>query len=198
MRRILQSMAMLGLLIGAAGRVEAAPIVYTVTGTGSGIFGGTSFDDALVTVTFTGDTATVADEGGGFFANRTGVATISVAGVGTGTLIGEPFAYDNQALEFAGIADNLQGGTILATKNAAFATYDLTTSIGPLSGEPFIRTDLTFTTTFGDFRWRSITGDSTFVASTGTRVVPEPSTLALAGIGGLALAGVLRRGKRRG
>src|SRR5579862_1176439 len=69
------------------GVASAAPITYTETLTASGTLGGTTFTDALVTVTLTGDTSNVT---AGPVPHtdvlvNTGSATVSVSGIGTGT-----------------------------------------------------------------------------------------------------------------
>src|SRR5438874_1837668 len=73
--------------------VLANPITYTDQVIGSGKLGATTFTDALVTVTFTGDTSNVIP-GSGFvdFIITVGTATVNVQGVGTATLINDNYA----------------------------------------------------------------------------------------------------------
>lgn len=176
----------LALLVGGASAV-AAPITYTETGTGSGSLGANAFTRATVTITFSGDTANVSG-GTGFFTNQPITATVSISGIATATFTDNPFAFDNQGLQTAGIGDSQ--GSILDTQNAAFAGYDLTTNIGPLTGSSFIRPDLSFSTTSGAFTLSSF-GDVTFTATT-TTAVPEPAPLAMLGVGVIGL-GLMRR-----
>jgi hypothetical protein len=187
-------LAALALLLGSGGPVSAGPIVYTVQTTASGSLGGTPFSNALVTVSFTGDTSNVTG-GGGFFTNTVGTATVNVAGLGTATFTDSMEAFVNQTFvpPAAGIADTTIGGSVLDTFNAAFATYDLRSFIGPLSGAPFINPGESFPTNRGGFILNSA-GNSTFQAASPT--VPEPSTLALLALGGGALAGWRRWRKR--
>ena len=72
-----------GCALGGTGRAES--ITYTEQATASGSLGSTSFTNALVTLTFAGDTANVTQIGQGEFANSTGTATVTVAGIGTAT-----------------------------------------------------------------------------------------------------------------
>jgi hypothetical protein len=161
------------------------PITYTEQATVSGSLGGSAFTNKLITVVFSGDTGTVTG-GSGFFTNSVGTTTFTIAGVGSGTFTDSMFVFDNQGALFAGIADS--AGSLLDTQNAAFASYNLTTPIGPLSGSPFIRPDLTFGTTAGGLIISS-SGNSTFTAST----VPEPASVFLLGGVGAIFAARLKR-----
>jgi hypothetical protein len=170
------------------------PITYTEQALASGTLGGHTFTNALVTLTMVGNTGTVSG-GSGFFTNTTGTFTLNVAGIGTGTFTDSMEVFDNQTFSpaAAGFGDITAGGSVLDTFNSAFATYDLTTSIGPTSGTRFINPGLGFNTTLGVFIISSA-GDSTFTAST----VPEPSSIFLLGTGLMGLMAMRRsRNKHR-
>jgi MYXO-CTERM domain-containing protein len=113
-----------------------------------------------------------------------------VSGLGTATFTIPTTDTDNQPLSRVGTGDPNQNLAILFEDNPAFATYDLSTSIGPLSGPPAFNSGAHFATTSGDFVLDTISGNVTFQA----QVAPEPSGLALAGVG---LAGLLGYGWRR-
>jgi hypothetical protein len=170
---------------------QATPITYNNQVVASGMLGTTTFTDALVTVAFNGDTANVTG-GGGFYSNMVGTGTLTIAGLGTAIFIDDVYAFVNQSALAAGIADNTMGGSISDTYNGAFAAYDLMTAIGPLSGDPFIRPDLTFGTDHGGFNMTGTSGEATFWATTGT--IPEPGGFLLVTTGLLAL--VIRRIKK--
>src|SRR5580698_3875410 len=79
-------------LLGSATRVpvQAAPITYSLTTTASGTLGASSFTNALVTVTLSGDTSSIMPGSGsitGLLVNP-GTATVGIAGVGTATFTG--------------------------------------------------------------------------------------------------------------
>ncbi|OPY13734.1 MAG: hypothetical protein A4E66_00650 [Syntrophus sp. PtaB.Bin001] len=178
-----------GLVLGSSLPTFAAPITYMEQAIGSGSLDGSSFFDRLVTITFVGDTSTVTGSAG-FFTNSVGTATVSVAGVGSDTLT-NAFVFVNQGWTPAaavGFGDNMAGGSILDTLHSAFASYDLTTAIGPQTGSTFYRNDLTFATGSGTFHL-DLAGDSTFTATT----VPLPSALLLLGPGLVGLIGIRKR-----
>ena len=168
---------------------SAGTITYTEEAFASGTLGTNSFQNALVTLTMIGDTSNVQNMGGGFFQNI-GTLTVTVGGIGTATFTGvDVGVFDNQVFSPPAAGGfQISQGSILDTFNPIFATYDLTTAIGPITGGSFIRPDLFFGTTLGTFNLQSA-GDSTFTATT----VPEPASILLFGSGLSALAGMIRR-----
>jgi hypothetical protein len=191
MRSVTLLKVLLGLLVLGTMASQATPISYFNQVVASGTLGATSFTNALVTVRFDSDTANVTG-GSGFFSDGVGTATLTIAGVGTAIFTGSIDVFVNQGAIAAGIADETIGGSISDTYNVALATYDLMTAIGPLSGDPFIRPDLTFGTDEGGFNMTGTSGSATFWATTTT--IPEPGGFLFVASGIMAL--VLRRVKK--
>ena len=171
---------------------SAGPITFTVTlANASGSLDGTSFSGQTVTLVLKSDTSTINNLGGGFYQDP-GTATVNVSGLGTDTFTDSMAADVNQAGEYAGITDKTAFFDVLDVGNVAFASYSLSTSIGPLSGGTSGNSGTAFNTTGGTFEITSplnVDHPATFTAST-----PEPGTLGLIGAG----IGLLLIGRRRG
>ena len=104
------------------------------------------------------------------------------------------FVFDNQNTSVAGFTDV---GTIhrdiADLSNPAFATYDLKSAIGPLSGTYyFVDTGQALGSTLGTVIRDSVGGTPTF-AATISGTTPEPGSLVLFGSGIVRLATVIRR-----
>lgn len=189
---------------------QASSITYTPSTTATGTLGGTLFTNALVTVTLTADTANVVPGPAPYTgtAANAGTATVNVAGIGTGTFTSEVGIFsslnDVAALALLGgnpgviMIDATAQTGILVQIGPVFSTYDLRSSLGPITGPggPASGSQITpvFSTTAGDFTWAvGQTGGqltSTFTAVT----TPEPAPFLLLGS---ALAVVLARSRFR-
>jgi hypothetical protein len=190
-------------LFGCVSPVLATPITYTETVTGTGTLDGTAFVDALVTLTLTGDTSTVLSgtpyglcTPGPCYADP-GSATVHVVEAGinkTDTFTDSMVAWDNPLVDSMSIFDVTLPGSVLYINDPVFSTYQLLTSIGPVSGLSGLFAH-TFPTTSGNFTMTSVAATATFTATESSAPVPEPASLLLLGTGLAAVA--RRRFKRR-
>jgi PEP-CTERM motif len=175
----------------AASPSFGAPITYTEQATASGSLNGVSFTDATVLLTMNNSTTNVTTGGPGLFFN-VGTVTLSIDGGPAVTFTDPTHVFSDQGPPAgAGFKDVSRSEDMLDTGSASFATYDLTTSIGPIVGSSVINDGLSFPTTGGAFVLTSA-GEATFTAA--TNAIPEPSTWAmmLIGFAGLGYVGYRR------
>jgi len=172
------------------GVCSAGTITITETGTATGTLGSNSFTNSQITVIFTGNTANTSC---GFDAcvNFGGTLTINVASLSqTVSLTDQPGAYSDFSPAEGGLGDENLDSSILATQKAAFAAYNLASSLGPVTGPYFSNLNLAFPTTGGNLTLTSAGANSTFTATVAPATTPEPAPIVLVVVGLAALAGL--------
>jgi hypothetical protein len=189
--KVLIVAAILGL--GAGARADS--IMYTLSVEATGSLDGNPFTDALVTLAGAGDTADISQvvfPGLGPIPGLFDIpvtAQVTVAGLGSATFTDNIVVFVDKIGGDVGFTDNTSFAEILDVSNSALTSYDLAASFGPVSGPPGGTPGESFPTTMNTFEIDAFSGPATFTA----RAVPEPSSLALAGLGAMALAGYARR-----
>jgi hypothetical protein len=194
-----------------AGALAALPamaetITFTISATGSGMLGSTSFTDRIVTFTEVTDTSDITNPclGSAYdypcAPNQAG-NTVTIGGIaGTQTISGDTFFFDN-ASDLVGISDAFFQTYLSADGTADGATYGMTTAFGPESASYYTVGSSTLATSGGTLDLTSFSGDATFTAvlgsPVGTSPVPEPGSLGLLLAAGIPLTlSLLWRRKR--
>jgi hypothetical protein len=183
----------LGMLIVEVSPALATPITYTERVTGSGSLNGVAFNNATILLTETSDTSNVTNQGSNphIFVNI-GTVTLIIDGGIPVTFTDTVAARDYQPGPVADFIDLTSVTAILGTLNNTFATYDVTTAIGPITDTATFNIAGSFPTTGGAFILTSVDGSSTFTAA-----VPEPASLTLVATGLLGLGAIKWRRRMR-
>ena len=193
MRKTGALLTLILLVLMAASVANAAPINYIFQGTGAGYLGGSYFENASFTITLTGDTNNVQDQGGGLFVNVASSGQVAIQGLNTADFLIPMQLFVNQPFSVAGLSRAPDAADLIDMSDPSFGGYDLKTAFGPvLIPFPY----------FGQFncQWGCVStsqGDLEFISMTdvsfSATTVPEPGTLMLMGAGALGLVQRLRR-----
>lgn len=185
------------ILLAAALQLSAlaAPITFTSTGTGTGSIGATNFTDANFVITAIGDTTARQDLGGGVFVIFHTSAQIDISGVGVFDFITGTRTFVNQGAPIVGFSRASGLDLLNGPNNAAFSSWDMLTSIGPINGTANLLQwgSSPVDTSGGVLSFSDGSSATSFTATVGeVPGVPEPSTWTLL-LGGMVLAGAIRR-----
>ena len=184
--------------------MHAAPVTYIEKFFGDVTIGSTTYNNKNITLTGVGNTADITTPNSYEYLDEV-TATFSIAGGPSGTFTNKLDVYEDQtnslgALVGAGFASELYSGyDIMGTSNAAFGSYDLAYSIGPVSGGSESNaggSGFLDPTNKGLFTVDAVSGDTSFQAETtasAPSAVPEPSSLALLGTGLCSAVAITRR-----
>jgi len=160
----------------SASNLLAGPIQYSLTATGSGKLGSTSFFSRLFTFTSLADTDEVLLFSPGIYYVPNTSATVTVAGLPTATFLVSTINAANNNIPAVGFSDHTNNLAILFCEGAATSGYQLKTATGPILGSAGFNIATSFATSSGSFVLNSVTSQVTFQAT----LVPEPSTAVFA------------------
>jgi PEP-CTERM motif len=175
-----------GLLPSMPSPVSATMLTFTYTGRGSGTLNGTPFAASNFTITATGDTANRRSLGVGWGITHNS-ASIQIVGLGQFGLTSGTSTCVNNSNGTLNLGRSPVGGDLFdSSTNAAFNTWDMLGPIGPITGTGYLMQwndghDPLINTTGGILIFNSGSCAETFTA------LPEPATLLLLALGGLAM-----------
>ena len=174
----------------------AASITYVFSGTAAGTLGTQSFSSVNLSATATTDTSAVPPNGEEI--NFPPMPfTIDIGGIGTTNLsTGLLSLFHNASSQF--VAFGFQNGSslinVIEIHSTAFTTYDLTTSIGPITEagtDPFISNWQNMPTSGGSLTvtsWDDVSFTATVAGAPITVPAPSAAWLSLAGLPLVAVA----------
>jgi hypothetical protein len=190
--------------IAVAGTAAASPITFTISTSGSGTLGALAFTDATLIFTAVTDTTfilngpIVVGDAGNQTSAPAATDTVTILGLNTWTMSDPTFFYDDRTMGVLGFEDLDEGIdtilNVLDISGTPFSTYDLKSSLGPIS-DPLVFGSGNFTgpTSGGTLSFTTNSTNASFQAVTTSSSVPEPGTLGLILIGALGLRALRSR-----
>jgi hypothetical protein len=165
----------------------SADIIFTHAGSGSGTLNGVPFSTSNFVITSFASTSDKILVGSNLYSMDHQSSSIAIAGLGNfDILIGTRTFFDAGGVSRVGFSRAGSGGLdlLLGPQNVAFRSWNMTSPIGPLTGDTFgleqwNRTPLV-DTTGGILIFNDGGGPATFTAT----MVPEPAALCLLAFGG--------------
>ena len=180
---------------------HAAVATYTLSGGKiSGTLGGNPFSDADFTITADADPDNfVPGLVGGFpMLSQPGVSTMTIVGftpfqitnANFGPFLGDSSAFSGPGTGYGGFA--FQVSAIEMRGIAVLGPLSSLSSNATVTG-PLVASSAALTTTVGDLVFTAYTGTGTFSGEFPSSAVPEPTSMAIFGLGSLGMAYRARR-----
>ncbi|MEM9412473.1 MAG: dockerin type I domain-containing protein [Planctomycetota bacterium] len=141
---------------------EADEIMIEVSAIATGSIGASDFTNAAMTITGVGDTQNVVLQGNSNLLLDDLVVTVEIEGVASAVFTDAIQAVSNNTSDLGGFGNTSNEFGLLFIFNDAFAKYDLTTDLDPVSGFGVIVIGVPHQTTMGSLRLFGISGDATF------------------------------------
>ena len=188
-----------------AGVACAGPITYTESGVVSGSIAGQNFT-ALITLTMVSDTANISAGATSYI--TTGTSWLSIPSLGITATPNDEWKVFTQFCAcggYGGFIDTTHSSYMLLTANSnAIGSYNLATAFGPETNARYVGGDITSTSAGILILNNDNTGLSTFTAQIGAfppsgtgPQTPEPGTIILTAMGGLAIFATVAARKPR-
>ncbi len=131
-------LACAGICLAAVSATNADAFRLTHSGHASGRLAGVEFPDSAFVIEATADTADRQLQEGGAFVLVHASASISIKGVGSFEFVTATQTFVNNEFKVVGFSVENAFDLFDGPSNEAFATWDMLTSIGPISGDGFV------------------------------------------------------------
>ena len=190
----LAALSALALLSGHA--AHAAPISYTISGTGSGTLGATSFTNATFSLTFNADTVNVTSPAQDLNAISTFSSTAFTIGATNTSLTGQARLTSRFTTGDLFLGNPFD---VAFFSSAALVGNDLKMAYAPTNTSPTVSNNgqSAISTGAGDLRFSSLSNTTYTAVVSNAVAAPEPGTLPLVGMGLVSGLGVVRGVRRR-
>ena len=144
---------------------SADTVTIELTAVATGSLADQNFTNAPITITGIGDTDNVMVEGSANLLLEGLEVSVDIEGVGSAVFTDEMQAVSNNNSDLGGFGNTSTEFGLLLIFNDAFAEYDLTTGLDPVSGFGVIVIGVPHATTAGNLRLFDILGNATYSAT---------------------------------